>query len=65
MTFADWIVKQFVNFNVLTMVVIVLFNYITTTRAVNRQMKDQKLFHEFEEVREEIGRLKDDLKHDK
>lgn len=65
MTFADWIVKQFVSFNVLTMVVIVLFNYITTTRAVNRQMKDQKLFHEFEEVREEIGRLKDDLKHDK
>ena len=65
MTFADWIVKQFTSFNVLTMVVIVLFNYITTTRAVNRQMKDQKLYHEFEEIKEEIGRLKNDIKHDK
>lgn len=59
MTFADWIVRQFTTFNVLLFVIIVLFNYITTTRAVNRQMKDQKLFHEFEEVKEEIGRLKD------
>lgn len=65
MTFADWIVKQFTSFNVLTMVVIVLFNYITTTRAVNRQMKDQKLYHEFDEVKEEIGRLKNDIKDDK
>jgi len=39
MTFADWLIRQFVGFNVLTMVVIVLFNYFTTTRAVNRQAK--------------------------
>lgn len=59
MTFTDWLIRQFTNFNVLTMVVIVLFNWFTTTRAVNRQMKDQRLFHEFEEVKEEIGRLKE------
>lgn len=59
MTFTDWLIRQFTNFNVLTMVVIVLFNWFTTTRAVNRQMKDQRLFHEFEEIKEEIVRLKE------
>ena len=28
MTFADWLIRQFVGFNVLTMIVIVLFNYL-------------------------------------
>jgi hypothetical protein len=64
-TFTDWIVKQFTNFSVLTMVVIVLFNYFTTTRAINRQMRDQKLYHEFEEIKEEIGRMKNEIKDDK
>lgn len=58
MTLTEWILRQFTTFNVLLFVIIVLFNYITTTRAVNRQMKDQKLFHEFDELKEEIGRLK-------
>jgi hypothetical protein len=56
MTFSEWLLKQFTNFNVLTMVVIVLFNWFTTTRAVNRQMKDQKIFDEFQEIKDEIAR---------
>ena len=56
--FDEWLVTQFTNFNVLTMVVIVLFNWFTTTKAVNRQMKENKLYHQFEEIKEEIERLK-------
>ena len=59
MTFTEWLVRQFTSFNVLTMVIIVLFNYLTTTVSINRQLKDQRLFHEFEEVKEEINRLKE------
>lgn len=59
MTFTDWLVNQFTNFSVLTMVVIVLFNWFTTTRAVNKQMRDNRLLHEFEEIKEEINRLKE------
>lgn len=58
MTFSEWIIKQFVGFNVLTMIVIVLFNWFTTTRAVNRQMKEQKLYEELQEIKDEIGRDK-------
>jgi preprotein translocase subunit YajC len=58
MTFADWLIRQFVGFNVLTMVVIVLFNYFTTTRAVNRQMKEQKLYEELQEIKDAIGQDK-------
>jgi hypothetical protein len=54
--FSEWLIKQFTSFNVLTMVVIVLFNYLTTTRAVNRQMKEQKLYEELDEIKEEINR---------
>jgi hypothetical protein len=54
--FNEWLVKQFTSFNVLTMIVIVLFNYLTTTRAVNRQMKEQKLYEELDEIKEEINR---------
>jgi hypothetical protein len=58
MTFADWLIRQFVGFNVLTMIVIVLFNYFTTTRAVNRQMKEQKLYEELQEIKDAIGQDK-------
>lgn len=54
--FIEWLVKQFTSFNVLTMIVIVLFNYITTTTAVNKQMKEQKLYEELDEIKEEINR---------
>ena len=58
MSFSEWLLKQFTSFNVLTMIVIVLFNYLTTTRAVNRQMKEQKLYEELDEIKEEINRNK-------
>ena len=58
MTFSEWLIRQFENFNVLTMVVIVLFNWFTTTRAVNRQMKEQKLYEELQEIKDEINRDK-------
>ena len=54
--FSEWLIKQFTSFNVLTMVIIVLFNYLTTTRAVNKQMKEQKLYEELDEIKEEINR---------
>lgn len=57
--FSEWLITQFTNFNVLTMVVIVLFNWFTTTRAVNRQMRENKLYHELEEIKEEINRNKE------
>ena len=56
MTFSEWLIRQFTGFNVLTMIVIVLFNWFTTTRAVNRQMKEQKLYEELQEIKDEIGR---------
>lgn len=56
--FIDWLIKQFTGFNVLTMIVIVLFNYITTTTAVNKQMKEQKLYEELQEIKDEINREK-------
>jgi preprotein translocase subunit YajC len=55
MNFADWLIRQVAGFNVLTMIVIVLFNYFTTTRAVNRQMKEQKLYEELQEIKDAIG----------
>jgi hypothetical protein len=58
MSFSEWLIKQFTSFNILTMVIIVLFNYLTTTRAVNRQMKEQKLYEELDEIKEEINRNK-------
>jgi DNA integrity scanning protein DisA with diadenylate cyclase activity len=58
MSFSEWLIKQFTSFNVLTMVIIVLFNYLTTTRAVNRQMKETKLYEELDEIKEEINRAK-------
>lgn len=56
--FTDWLINQFVSFNVLTMVVIVAFNYITTTISINRQMKEDKLYHELEELKEEINKTR-------
>jgi preprotein translocase subunit YajC len=56
LTFSEWLIRQFTGFNVLTMIVIVLFNWFTTTRAVNRQMKEQKLYEELQEIKDEIGR---------
>jgi uncharacterized protein (DUF2062 family) len=56
MSFTEWLIRQFTGFNVLTMVVIVLFNYITTTTAMNRQMKEQKLYEELQEIKDDINR---------
>ena len=50
--------RQFTSFNVLLVLIIVLFNYITTTAAVNKQMKDQKLYEELQEIKDEINREK-------
>lgn len=58
LTFTDWLVKQFANFNVLTMIVIVLFNYITTTVSINRQLREQRLYEELGEIKDEIERKK-------
>jgi hypothetical protein len=54
--FTEWLIKQFTGFNVLTMIVIVLFNYITTTTAMNKQMKEQKLYEELQEIKDDINR---------
>lgn len=54
--FIDWLIGQFTGFNVLTMVVIVLFNYITTTTAMNKQMKEKMLYEELQEIKDEINR---------
>ena len=54
--FQQWLINQFTSFNVLTMVVIVLFNYLTTTTAMNKQMKENKLYEELDEIKEEINR---------
>ena len=56
--FTEWLMKQFTSFNVLLFLIIVLFNYITTTTAVNKQMKDQKLYEELQEIKDEINREK-------
>lgn len=56
--FLDWLVKQITSFNVLTMIVIVAFNYISTTVSINKQMKEQKLYEELDEIKEEINRSK-------
>jgi energy-converting hydrogenase Eha subunit H len=56
--FIDWLVRQFTTFNVLLFVVIVIFNYITTTVSINRQMKEQKLYEELQEIKDEIVREK-------
>jgi hypothetical protein len=56
--FLDWLVRQFTSFNVLLFVIIVVSNYITTTRAMNRQLKEQNLYEELEEIKEEINRRK-------
>jgi hypothetical protein len=58
LTFTDWLIKQFTNFNVLTMIVIVLFNYITTTASINKQLREQRLYEELGEIKDEIERKK-------
>jgi hypothetical protein len=59
MTFSEWILRQFTTFNVLLFLIIVIFNYITTTVSINRQMKDQKLYEELQEIKDEINRNKE------
>ena len=54
--FLDWMTRQFTSFNVLTMIIIIFFNYLTTTRAMNKQMKEQKLYEELQEIKDEINR---------
>lgn len=55
---SDWLIGQFEGFNVLTMIIIIFFNYLTTTRAMNRQMKEQKLYEELQEIKDDINREK-------
>ena len=55
----EWILRQFTSFNVLLFAIIVLFNWFTTTRAVNKQMKEQKLYEELQEIKDEINRGKE------
>jgi hypothetical protein len=54
--FLEWMIKQFTSFNVLTMIIIIFFNYLTTTRAMNKQMKEQKLYEELQEIKDDINR---------
>lgn len=56
--FNEWLIGQFEGFNVLTMIIIIFFNYLTTTRAMNRQMKEQKLYEELQEIKDDINREK-------
>lgn len=56
--FLEWLVRQFTSFNVLLFVIIVLFNYITTTASINKSMRDQKLYEELQEIKDEINRTK-------
>jgi hypothetical protein len=56
--FLDWMIRQFTSFNVLTMIIIIFFNYLTTTRAMNKQMKEQKLYEELQEIKDDINREK-------
>jgi preprotein translocase subunit YajC len=58
MTFSEWLLRQFTTFNVLLFIIIVLFNWFTTTRAVNKQMKEQKLYEELQEIKDDINRDK-------
>jgi len=56
--FLEWMIRQFTSFNVLTMIIIIFFNYLTTTRAMNKQMKEQKLYEELQEIKDDINREK-------
>ena len=56
--FTEWLVRQFTSFNVLLFLIIVFSNYLTTTRAMNRQLKEQNLYEELEEIKEEINQKK-------
>lgn len=38
------------------MIVIVLFNYITTTASINKQLREQRLYEELGEIKDEIER---------
>lgn len=58
MTFSEWLLRQFENFNVLLFLIIVITNQITTTKALNRQMKEQKLYEELQELKDDINRGK-------
>ena len=54
--FNEWLIGKFESsFNVLTMIIIIFFNYLTTTRAMNRQMKEQKLYEELQEIKDDIN----------
>jgi hypothetical protein len=55
MTFSEWLLRQFETFNVLLFLIIVIFNYITTTASLNKQMKEQKLYEELQEIKDDIN----------
>jgi hypothetical protein len=55
--FIEWLVRQFTSFNVLLFLIIVFSNYLTTTRAMNRQLKEQRMYAELEEIQEEIQKV--------
>ncbi len=60
MTFSQWIVKQFTEFNVLIFVLIIFFNTTLSKMNATKQLKDQtnEFKEKMEEVKDEIWRAK-------
>jgi energy-converting hydrogenase Eha subunit H len=60
MTFSEWIVKQFTEFNVLTFILIIFFSTALSKANATKQLKDQtnEFKEKMEEVKDEIWRAK-------
>lgn len=60
MTFSEWIVKQFVDFNVIIFVLIIFFNVALQKANSTKLFRDQanEFKEKLEEVKDEIWRAK-------